>query len=63
MALLDSLVIEPQHPQWHLIRAALGEAQAELLDERFAPGTLSLFLDRFDKLSKELTQPAPTLAP
>jgi ABC-type glycerol-3-phosphate transport system substrate-binding protein len=63
LALLDSLVIEPQHPQWHLIRAVLGEAQTEVLDERFAPGTLSLFLDRFDKLSKELTQPAATPAP
>ena len=56
LALLDQGVVEPPIQQWGVLRSVLQDAQAEVLDERFVPGTMSLFLDRLDSLVDEILQ-------
>ncbi|MBN2044374.1 MAG: extracellular solute-binding protein [Anaerolineales bacterium] len=56
LALLDQSVVEPPIQQWGILRSVLQDAQAEVLNERFAPGTMSLFLDQLDALADELLQ-------
>ena len=56
LALLDRGVVEPPIQQWGVLRSVLQDAQAEVMNERFVPGTMSLFLDRLDTLVDELLQ-------
>lgn len=51
--LLDQAVVEPPVRAWGVLRSVVQDAQAEVLDERFVLGTLSLFLDQLDKLADE----------
>jgi multiple sugar transport system substrate-binding protein/sn-glycerol 3-phosphate transport system substrate-binding protein len=54
LSLLDQSVVEPPIQQWGVLRSVLQDAQAEVLNERFAPGTMSLFLDQLDTLADEI---------
>jgi hypothetical protein len=54
LSLVESVVVEPHYSNWGIVRSVLQDAQAEVLNERFVPGTLSLFLDQLGKLIQDL---------
>ena len=52
--LLDNAVTEPSIHGWGVLRSVLQDAQAEVIDDRFTPGNLSLFLHQLDELYRDL---------
>ena len=54
--LLEQAVSEPRFSSWWVVRGVLQDALAEVMDERFVPGTMSLFLQQLRDLVGELHQ-------
>jgi hypothetical protein len=54
--LLDQAVSEPRFSSWRVVRGVVQDALAEVMDERFVPGTMSLFLKQLQDLATELHQ-------
>ena len=54
LALLDQAVVEPYNRHWGGASVPAKYAQSEVLDERFVPGTMALFLDQLDKMVDDL---------
>jgi len=54
--LLDLAVTEPRFASWGGVRGVVQDALAEVMDERFDSGTMSLFLNQLNELVAELHQ-------
>ena len=54
--LLDQAVTEPRFASWGVVRGVVQDALTEVMDERFDPGTISLFLNQLNDLVAELHQ-------
>lgn len=57
--LLERGVAEPRFASWRVVRGVVQDAVAEVMDERFVPGTMSLFLKQLRELAAELHQSVP----
>jgi ABC-type glycerol-3-phosphate transport system substrate-binding protein len=55
--LMETARYEPPLAAWRVVRSILQDAQAEVLDERFAIGTISLFMDQLQDLVAEYLNP------
>jgi len=54
--LLEQGVYEPRFTSWRVVRGVVQDAMTEVLDERFVPGTMSLFLKQLQELAADLHQ-------
>ena len=54
--LLEQGVYEPRFASWRVMRGVVQDAVAEVMDERFVPGTMSLFLKQLQELAADLHQ-------
>jgi len=54
--LLEQGVYEPRFASWRVVRGVVQDAVAEVMDERFVPGTMSLFLKQLQELAADLHQ-------
>ncbi len=54
LTLLEQAVYEPRFTSWRVVRGVVQDAVAEVMDERFAPGTMSLFLNQLEELVDSL---------
>lgn len=54
--LLETARYEPPLAAWRVVRSIVQDAQAEVLDERFVIGTLSLFMDQLQSLVADYSE-------